>query len=197
MESLTYEAFGEAFLRAAVTPERIASAIKRIAGDTVTVGPLRAGPGGAASVVAKGELGEPVAEMVPGDGLALAVRLPVRLRITARVGAVGRFEAEGEVRLHISVRTQLPVAIVIELGLVRPEHVEFSIEAKGVPSKVMGLAADVDGELRRRTAEYINSRIANPETAGLTHIDLLPLIERGWQSTLTAQGHSLDRHDRG
>lgn len=196
MDSLTYEAFGEAFLRAAVTPERIASAVQRIAGDTVTVGPLRAGPGGAASVVAKGELGEPVAALTPGDSLGFVVRLPVRLRITVRVGAVGRFEAEGGVRLHISVRTQLPLAIVIELGLVRPEDVEFSIEAKGVPSKVMGLAADVEGELRRRTADYINGRVTNPDTAGLTHIDLLPLIENGWQSTVTAAGHTLEPDDR-
>jgi hypothetical protein len=191
LDSLTHEEFGEAFLRAAVTPERIASAIHRIAGDSVVVGPLRAGPGGAASVVAKGELGEPAAEVLPGEALAFAVRLPVRLRITVRVGALGRFEAAGEVRLHISVGTRLPLAIIIELARVRPEHVEFAIEAKGVPSKVMNLAADVEGELRRRTADYINARVANPDASSLTNIELLPLIESGWRSTYTAPGPTL------
>lgn len=179
---LSYESFGEAFIFATVTPERVVAAVKRIAGDTVSLGPLRAGPGGAAAVTATGTIGEPEADEVGSNPLVYAVRLPVQLSLVVRVGAVGRFEATGSINLRLEVHTLSPLAIVIDVSPVHASDASFEISSRGVQSKVMQRAGDVAGELQRHAASYVNEQINRPEASRYTRIDLLPLIERSWNS---------------
>jgi hypothetical protein len=177
---MDYRAFGEAFVFQAVTPERVVEAVSRIAGDHVELGPIRAGPGGRASVHARGTIGEPAADEEESDPLTYSVHLPVEVDLEVKVGAVHRFRASGRIAMRLTVRTAPPLHIVIDVAPVQPDHVQFDIEAQGVPAKLLGRAGDVDGELRRHTASYVNERISAPETGRLTRIDLVPLIERVW-----------------
>lgn len=180
MRPLDYRAFGEAFIYRAVTPERIVDAVSRIAGDQVRLGPIKAGPGGAATVNALGRIGEPEADEAGSDPLTYAVRLPVDVSLEVKVGGINRYSASGAIDLNLRVHTAEPLAILIDVEPVRPEHISFRIEAKGVQAKLLGRAGDVDGELRRHTAAYVNERISDPGTSRFTHIDLLPLIEEVW-----------------
>jgi hypothetical protein len=179
---LSYESFGEAFIFATVTPERVVAAVKRIAGDTVSLGPLRAGPAGAASVTAHGTIGDPEADEIGSNPLTYAVRLPVSLSLVVRVGAVGRFEATGSIGLRLDVRTVSPLAIVIDVAPVDPSDTSFKISSRGVQSRVMQRAGDVAGELSLHAARYVNEQINRPEASRFTRIDLLPLIESSWSS---------------
>jgi hypothetical protein len=181
-QELSYKDFGEAFILAAVTPERLISAVKRIAGDSVELGPLRAGPGGAAVVTAQGTIGEPIADELGSELLSYAVRLPVDVFFQARVGATGKFKAKGEVTVRLTVRTVHPLAIVIDVHLVSPRDVTFVIEARGVQSRLMQMAADIEGELKAHTAAFVNEQISRPEAARLTRIELLPMIEAAWET---------------
>lgn len=180
MKPIHYGAFGEAFIYRAVTPDRIVDAVARLAGDSVVLGPIKAGPGGRATVNAQGRIGRPDADETGADPLAYSVRLPVEVSLEVKVGSVSRYSASGTIDLRLTVRTAEPLAIVIDVEPVRPEHIGFRIDAHGVQAKLLGRAGDVDGELRRHTAAYVNERISAPETSRLTHIDLVPLIERVW-----------------
>lgn len=137
MEALSYHAFGEALILTAVTPERVIDAVKRLAGDSVSLGPIRAGPAGAAVVNARGSIGEPVAEELTAELLTYSVRLPVELALDVRVGATGHFEASGDIDLRLVVRTVRPLAIVIDVDPVAPGDVNFTIRARGVQSRLL------------------------------------------------------------
>jgi hypothetical protein len=175
-----YSAFGEDFIVTAVTPERVVASARQIAGDKVELGPLRAGPGGAATVTATGWIGEPTAEELATELLSYAVRLPVDLDLEVRIGPTGRFLASGHIELRLTVRTETPPAIVIDVGTVRPGDVHLTIEARGVQAKLLQRAGDIDSELRRHAARYVNEKISSPQARQLTRVDLVPLIDRVW-----------------
>ncbi|HET9078315.1 MAG TPA: hypothetical protein VFN68_15375 [Acidimicrobiales bacterium] len=177
---IDYRLFGEAFILSAVTPERIVDAVTRIAGDVVELGPIKAGPGGAATVNARGRIGEPSADEAGADPLAYDVRLPVDVSLEVKVGSVNRYDATGTIPLRLEVRTVEPLAIVIDVQPVRAAEIEFDIHARGMPARLLGRAGDVAGELRRHTADYVNGRISHPDTSRYTTIELLPLIDRVW-----------------
>lgn len=180
MRRFDYGAFGEALIYRAVTPERVVDAVRRIAGDEVRLGPIKAGPGGRATVNAAGRIGEPEADETGSEPLTYAVRLPVDVSLEVKVGTVSRFRASGSIHLTLTVLTVEPLAIVIETGHVGPDDVSFRIEAQGVQARLLGKAGDVDGELRRHTADYVNQRIADPAAKRFTTIDLVPIVERVW-----------------
>lgn len=179
-EPLSYGEFGETFILCTVTPSRVVQAVQRIAGNSVALGPLRAGPLGSATVEAKGRIGAPVAEETGSDPLRYAVRLPVDMDIEVRVGAHGHFRATGEIELRMTVRTLSPLTIVIDVDTVAPADARFGIHAVGVQSRLLQRAGDVEGELRRHAASYVNERINRPEAARFTRIELEPLIEMAW-----------------
>ena len=179
---LDYRAFGEAFVYRAVTPERVVEAVARIAGETVELGPIRAGPGGTASVLARGRIGEPEADESASDPLTYSVRLPVDVALEVKVGTVHRYNATGTIDLSLTVRTVEPLKIFIDVDPVRAEDAAFNIRSHGVQAKLLGRAGDVEGELRRHTAAYVNERMNHPDTVRYTTIDLLPLMEQVWAS---------------
>ena len=177
---MDYRRFGEALILSAVTPERVVEAVTRIAGDVVELGPIRAGPGGKATVYARGRIGEPSADEAGSDPLVYELLLPVDVSLEVKVGGVNRYDATGEIPMRLEVKTVEPLAIVIDVEPVRAADIRFEIEARGLQAKLLGRAGDVDGELRRHTAEYVNSRLADPDASRFTRIDLLPLVERAW-----------------
>lgn len=178
--TLSYHAFGEAFVWSAVTPERVVATVAKLAGDSVEIGPLRAGPGGAASVKARGTIGTPVADELASDVLAYAVRLPVDLALEVRVGAVGNFQASGHIELRLSVRTVEPLTIVIDVDPVEPSDAKFTITSRGMQSKLLQRAGDVEGQIREHAAAYVNDQISRSDVLRYKQIDLLPLIESTW-----------------
>ncbi len=180
--SVTYAEFGENFVVATVSPERVSSAIRRIAGDTVELGPLRAGPGGAATVRAKGTIGEPRTEELDTDLLSFSVRLPVELHLDVRVGTSTAFDATGEIELHLTVLTLDPPALMIEVDPVEPSHVHFEIRSKGFQARVLERAGDVEGELRRQVAAFVNQQVASPDARRYACVELMPLIESAWET---------------
>ena len=179
-QPLDYRRFGEAFVLSAVTPERIVDAVTRIAGEVVELGPLKAGPGGRATVRARGRLGQPSADESGSEPLTYDVRVPLDISLEVKVGSVNRYDATGHVPLRLEVRTVQPLAIHIAVQQVQAADIEFDINARGVQAKLLGRAGDVAGELRHHAADYVNERISDPDTARFTTIDLLPLIDRVW-----------------
>ena len=123
---------------------------------------------------------------MPKKSLATSSRTPCGCQSSYpsrwRVGTTGRFDATGEIEVRLSVRTEMPLAIVIDVHPVLPSDVRFDIRARGVQSKLLQRAGDVEGELRQRAAAYVNEQIGRPDAAHYTRIELGPLIEGAWSN---------------
>lgn len=179
-ETLSDADFGRAFLSAAVTPERVVAAAKRVAGDSIELGPIRGGPAGAASVKAKGVVGDPVATQLSDDPLVYRLRIPLHIRFAVKVGTLGRFEADGQVDIRVGARAVAPLALVIDLQPVTDRDVTLEVMAKDVPARFMKRAADIRREVVHHVVDYVNQMLTRPEVATFTRMDLVGLIEQGW-----------------
>ena len=185
MKIVSYQDFGAALIDSAVSLARIESTAAAIAGETVDAGPIGVGPGDAATVMAKGTLGAPVAKAAaPAEDGArrFIVTIPVELALTVKVaGTLHRFESSVLVRLHLTVRTAVdPIALVIDIAPPEPFDMEVQVRSSGVAAKVLGRLGNVDGKIRKEVVNVINERLAAPEAKGVTTIDIDPLIEAVW-----------------
>jgi hypothetical protein len=180
MTGMSYEEFGAAFVHEAVTPARISSVIRSIAGGAVQVGPLRAGPGGVAAATAAGTVAEPVIEETGRNPLSYCVRLPVDLELHVDVGGSRHhYTAEAEVKVGITVRLEPPLSICIDPTPPSRHDVSVRVHAKGLQAKVLGRVGDIDNELRREIAAYVKARV-EADGSQFAHVDLRPLMLEAW-----------------
>jgi hypothetical protein len=178
---LSYGEFGAAFVAHAVSPGRVAEVLARITGDTITVGPVAAGPGGAARATCRGTLAPPALRRTSDDPVVYAVTLPVTVALTVDVaGGTHQYDGKLEVRFGIEVQTEAPLTIVVVPAKVTARDVSCEIGAKGLRAKAIAALGDLDGELRREVAAYVNGRMEGEDAAAVTRIDLLPVIESAW-----------------
>jgi hypothetical protein len=181
VSQLSYAEFGAAFVAQAVTPERITEVLARITGDRITVGPVAAGPGGAARGTCLGTLAPPELKVTGTEPLGYGVRLPVSVTLTVEVaGGTHTYDGALEVRFGLEVLTQEPLTIVVVPARVSSRDVSVDIGAKGLRAKAIAALGDLEGELRREVAAYVNGRMEGEDAAAATRIDLLPLMASAW-----------------
>jgi hypothetical protein len=185
VEQLSYAEFGAAFVAQAVSAERVAEVLARITGDSITVGPLAAGPGGAARATCLGTLAPPVLRRTGAEPLTYDVRLPVTVALSVDVaGSTHRYDGTLEVRFAIEVRTEAPLTLVVVPARVTARDVTCDLAAKGLRAKAVAAIGDLDGEVRREVADYVNARMEGEDAAAVTRIDLVPVIESAWAAGL-------------
>jgi hypothetical protein len=180
---MTYGEFGAAFVHEAVTPDRIRSVIRELAGDVVTVGPIHAGPGGVALAKAEGTMNEPVIELTGDDPLTYQVLLPVGLELEVNIaGAHHRYTADAQVRIGIAVYLEPPLSICVAPTPPTRREVTVKVQAKGLQAKVLGRIGDIDNELRREIAAYVSDRI-DADGSQFANLDLRPLMLQAWPTS--------------
>ena len=178
---MSYGEFGSAFVQHAVSPSRVAEVLARITGDSITVGPVAAGPGGAARATCTGTLAPPTLRRTSQDPVVYAVTLPVTVTLSVDVaGSTHRYDGSLEVRFDIAVHIEEPLTIVVVPAKVTARDVSCDIGAKGLRAKAVAALGDLDGELRREVAAYVNGRMEGEDAAAVTRIDLLPVIDSAW-----------------
>ncbi len=185
MKRVSYQDFGAAFVDEAVTPARIEAAVTAVAGERVEVGPMGVGPGDAASVVAKGTIGTPVAKRLASeaDGIRrFVVVIPVELGLSVKVaGTRHRFEASVVARLRLAVRTATdPLALLIDISPPEPFDLEVDVRSSGMVAKVLGRLGNVDQKIRHEVVAFIRARLDAPEAKGLTVIEIGSKIDEVW-----------------
>jgi hypothetical protein len=184
---VSYQDFGAALIDEAVTPARIEHAVAEVAGDRVEVGPLLVGPGDAASVIAKGDLGAPVATPAApeSDGTRrFTVTIPVELRLSVKVaGTLHRFESSVRVHLRLAVRTAArPLSLVIDIAPPASADLDVDVRASGMVGRVLGRLGDVDGKIRREVVVFINARLESDDARGAMVINIGDTVESMWKS---------------
>ena len=187
MNFVSYQDFGAALIDEAVTPARIEHAVAEVAGNRVEVGPLLVGPGDAASVVAKGEIGAPVAKSAApeGDGTRqFTVTIPVELHLSVKVaGTLHRFESTVQVHLRLAVRTAAsPLSLVVDIAPPEPFDLEVDVRASGMVGRVLGRLGDVDGKIRREVVGFIRERVESEDARAARVINIGDAVESVWKS---------------
>jgi hypothetical protein len=178
---VSYAEFGAAFVEHAVSAERITEVLARITGDRITVGPVAAGPGGAARATVVGALAPPELTRTGTEPLGYDVRLPVTVALSVDVaGSTHRYDGTLEVRFALEVRTEAPLTIVVVPARVSSRDVRVDIGGKGLRAKAVAALGDLEGEVRREVAAYVNQRMEGEDAAAATRIDLLPLMASAW-----------------
>ena len=183
MDEITFEELGVNFVTHVVTPERVAETIGHVAGDEVRVGPMNAGPGGAATVSAIGRVGKVTAVNVwRGGPLSFDANIPIDVSLDVRVaGASHKYNGRLNVPLHITLRAVAPVTLRFDIDPVRPDEVEVDLSAEGLRAKVLQRIGDMDEEVRRAVASTVTERLGSPESMAVREIDILQRVTDVWE----------------
>ena len=180
-DAITYEEFGVNFITLAITPGRVGQAVRDAAGESITIEPLKAGPGNVADVEATGRIGEPRVRRVGDTPLQMQADLPVDLALTIRLaGSTHRMKARLEVPLRLTIRVEEPLCVVADVEEIDPGEVSVRVAARGVAAKVLQRVGNVEEEIRRRVAPVINEIVSSERALASRVIDILPLIQRAW-----------------
>lgn len=183
VDEISYEQLGVNFVTHVVTPERVAATIGHVAGSEVRVGPMNAGPGGAASVSAVGTIGTVSATNAWRVGpLSFDALIPIAITLDVRIaGASHRYSGKLSVPLHISLRALAPVTLSFDIEPVRPEEVGVELSAEGMRAKVLQRIGGMDDEVRRAVAATVTERLDSPPARAAREIDILMRVIDVWK----------------
>ena len=183
MDEITFEELGVNFVTHVVTPERVAATIGHVAGSEVRVGPMSAGPGGAASVSAVGKIGKvSAANSFRAAPLSFDALIPIDISLDVRIaGASHRYNGKLTVPLHITLRAVAPVTLRFDIQPVQPDEVGVELSAEGVRAKVLQRIGGIDDEVRRAVAATVTERLDAPAAKAVREIDVLSKVEDAWK----------------
>ena len=182
MSSISYEQFGVNFVIMAVTDERLGDALAAVAGDVIEVGPLAVGPANAATVDARGRVGAPLIERHDAMPLAFTAVLPVDLSLDVKVAGVNHhYDARLSVPLRLTVTTEEPINLVIDVARVSSRDIDVHLKADGMRAKVLSRLGNVEDEIRRQVARFVRDRVDSQAGERARRIEILPMIDRAWR----------------
>ncbi len=176
----SYAEFGEVFVRAAVSKQRITDAIGRAIGP-IEFGPKPMGPGGVAEVTAHGTPDAPVVRELAADELAYQVMVPVHLDFEVDLQVdKHRFHGELVIPLTVHARTTDDLKILIEITGPRARDIRPDLKGDGLRASVIKRAASMDAEVKRFVAKYVAREIESPRVQAQCTVDVGAGIEATW-----------------
>ncbi|WP_050792860.1 hypothetical protein [Gordonia neofelifaecis] len=179
---ISYEEFGRSFFETAVTEERIGSAFTAIAGEEFEVGPIGSGPAGVVKVHAKVRVAEPEITRDVGQLITFTVKLPlhIALSVDLKVDRI-RYDVDGLVTLPLTVRCAAPLQLRIEVDPPRPRDVFVDVNSRNVRGEIIRNLAQVDDEIRRVIARFVETEIDKPEIRKARFIDVDTELGRAFE----------------
>ena len=170
---MSYEEFGRRFFEVAVTEERIGTAFTAIAGEEFEVGPIASGPGGMVKVHAQVRVSEPEITRDVGQLITFTVKLPlhIALSVNLKVDRI-RYDVDGLVTLPMTVRCAAPLQLRIEVEPPRPRDVFVDVNSRNMRGELIRNLAQVDDEIRRVIARFVETEIDKPEVRKARLIDV-------------------------
>jgi hypothetical protein len=162
----------DAALQAFVTSDLIAEVISQIAGGVIDVGPIATGPGGVARATAHGVLRRAEVHLEPGLPIGVRAGVPVAIELTVdAAGGKHRYSADAKVAIRAAIAHEDGCAVV-ELEPLSSRDVTVRVKAHGLQAKLLQKVGDVDGELRREIAAYVNGRLSGDDVTELRRIPM-------------------------
>lgn len=179
---MTYEAFGDVFLRRVLHTERVLRSIDRILGPTFELGPIGAGPGRKiARLIARGRFLPTYGEELPADDVAYRVFLPVSVDfdLDLRVDH-HHFHAEVVVPLIVRLRLVEPLTIVWDITPPEEEDLQIEIVGESRRSTALQKLAGLDGELRRFLLRFFHRELEKEHVRRARRIYVDRVIDGAW-----------------
>ena len=179
---MTYDAFGEVFLRRVLHLERVLRSIDRILGPTFELGPIGAGPGRKiARLTARGQFLPTRGEEIAAADVAYRVWLPVSVdfELDLRVDT-HRFHAQVLVPLIVRLRLIEPLTILWDITPPTEEDLQIEITGESRRSTALQKLVGLDGELRRFLLRFVDRELEKEHvlTARRIHVDRV--IDGAW-----------------
>jgi hypothetical protein len=183
-QEITYGEFGRRLFETVLHERRIEDAIATVLGDRITLGPIGAGPGRVlAKVTADGAIGRPVARALPGDFVAVEVRLPVQVAFDLDIAVdVHRFHADVVVPLRLTARAATPLSIVWDIAVPDEDELEIDVRVERRSTAMLRRVAGIDAELRRFMLRYVTRELDKEHVRRATRIPLDEVIDAAWPS---------------
>lgn len=179
---VSYEEFGRRFLEYAASERRIAGAFSQLAGAAFDFGPIGVGPGRIARVSAQVQLGEARVRRDLGELITFELDIPLAVDLLLDLAVDRhRFEVEGYVRVHLTVRTAEPLRVIIDITEPRPGDVRIDVATDTLRGQVLRVLASVDHEIRRFIARYVAREIRKPHIAAVRDIDVATRLDAAWK----------------
>lgn len=182
MPETSYEEFGDAFFHRAVTAERVAATVARVAGETIEVGPLPVGPGGIATAKALGKVQKIEATQTSRAPITHRVQIPVALELEVRLaGQKHRFNGSLTLTLLIAARAEIdPLRVIIDIAPLTQKDVAISMEASGLQARILKRLGDMDNEIREQVTRVVGELLEAPAAQEVRVIDIEKIIEETW-----------------
>ncbi|MFJ1457934.1 hypothetical protein [Nocardia sp. N2S4-5] len=179
---LSYEEFGRRFLLYAASEQRITGAFGQLTGAAFDFGPIGVGPGRLAKVSAQVQLGEPTLKRDVGNHIEFDLAIPLSVDLLLDLALDRhRFQVEGYVHVHLTVRTAEPLRVLIDIAEPRPGDVRINVATATRRGQLLRILASVDHEIRRFVARYIAKEIRKPHIAAVRDIDVAARLDAAWQ----------------
>lgn len=172
--AISFEQFGERFLRSAVTAERITQGVSSLAGRRIEFGPVNAAPAGLVKVSAQGTVGQPrVTPHEGGEPAAFDLALPVDLDLQIDISLDRhRFHADVLVNLRLTARPVAPLAVYIDIEQPTRRNVEVDLRAETMRASLLQVVGRVDGEIRKAVSRYVAREVTKPEMQQRRLVDI-------------------------
>ncbi|MGI8680373.1 MAG: hypothetical protein ACR2LX_17130 [Jatrophihabitans sp.] len=150
--------FGRRFVRRAVSERRLRKALDGLAGQTVEIGPLKAGPREVATVRVTGEVAVPT---VAAGTETFEITIPLKLDLVVGLARDNRFHADVEVPLVAAARPASELHVVLDIAEVTPDSVRVSLTSDGKLAGLLGRVGRLDHQIQEQVADTVNSRVAD------------------------------------
>lgn len=179
---MSYDEFGEAFLRRILHLERVLTAVDRILGPGLDVGPMGAGPGRKmAKVRARGHFRPSYGVAVPGDRIVYEVTVPIDVDFDVELPFdTHHFHAQLLVPLRLTLRLAEPLTLVWEITPPTEDQLTMTLNSDARRSALFQRLSGLEGELRRFLFRYIGRELAKDYVHKACHIDLPAIIDGAW-----------------
>ncbi|WP_019929331.1 hypothetical protein [Nocardia sp. BMG111209] len=162
LEWIGYDEFGRRFFPRIVTADRVREVVEGLAGRVIEVGPLRTGPGAAATVQATGVIRMPRVTARPGaDPVSFDLALPVELDLTIDALVANRYRADLTIPLTLIARAAEPLLIVVDVPAPAPEDIQVNLRPLSWRAKALGVLGGIRGQLATRVAAVVREELAD------------------------------------
>jgi hypothetical protein len=180
-EYVSYEQWGTAFFRTAVTADRVLSGVATLSGQPIDFGPMGVGPGRIATVRATGKIGQATISPVEGAAVSYRVVVPVSIDFEVNLQVDNhKFHADLEVPLVLTAQALSRVRIFIEVEPPHARDITVHLQADGLRASIVQHVANVEGELKRFVAKYVGREADKPQIRHARLIDVAASIDKAW-----------------
>lgn len=182
MNHTSYEEFGAAFFERAVTPERVAATVRRVAGESIDVGPIKVGPGGVAVAEAAGRVVDVTARQVSTSPIRHHVRIAVSLEIqVVLAGQTHRFTGDLALSLEIAALAVTdPLQVVIDIDPPKRSDVTVRLKAAGLQARLLQRLGNMEEEIRDQVTAVVADLLEAPAAQEVRVIDIGKIIDDVW-----------------